>query len=174
MSITTSISPSTSASPSPSSSADPASPRIEVTTSSGFSAWLAAHRSSLALTTYQTGKLFLLGTRPDGRLSVFERTLERVMGMHASADAIHVSTLYQIWRFGNALAPGQTFDGHDVMYVRRESRVTGDLDVHDLTVDADGRLVFVNTAFNCLATLDDDQSFRPIWRPPCTNGHLRT
>ena len=27
-------------------------------------------------------------------------------------------------------------------------------------------LIFVNTAFNCLATLSDSASFRPLWRPP--------
>ncbi len=38
---------------------------------------------------------------------------------------------------------------------------TGDLDIHDLAVDADGRLVFVNTLFGCLARLSETHSFRP-------------
>jgi uncharacterized protein (TIGR03032 family) len=141
-------------------------PQIEVTTSRMFNAWLARERASLVLTTYQTGKIFFIGLQPNGRLSVFERTLERVMGMHASAASIHVSTLYQVWRFRNALRPGETFQGYDAVYVPRESRVTGDVDVHDIAVDADGRVIFTNTLFNCLATLDDEHNFRPLWRPP--------
>ncbi len=27
-------------------------------------------------------------------------------------------------------------------------------------------MIFTNTLFNCLATVDDDHSFRPLWRPP--------
>ncbi len=131
-----------------------------------FNAWLADCRASLVLTTYQTGKIFFIGLQTDRRLSVFERTLERVMGMHATAGAIHVSTLYQLWRFRNALQPGETFQGYDAVYVPRESRVTGDVDIHDIIVDADGRVVFTNTLFSCIATLDDEHNFRPLWRPP--------
>ena len=28
-----------------------------------------------------------------------------------------------------------------------------------------GQLVFVNTAYDCLATVDMNYSFRPLWRP---------
>lgn len=141
-------------------------PRLEITTSRQFNLWLAAERLSLALTTYQTGKLFLLGLQHNGQLSVFERTLERVMGMTAAGSEIWLSTLYQIWRFRNALAPGETHDGYDAVYIPRESRVTGDLDVHDMALDSDNRLIFTATQFNCLATLDADYSFRPRWKPP--------
>ncbi len=144
----------------------PSAPKIEVTTSRMFNAWLSDRRASLVLTTYQTGKIFFIGLQPDGRLSVFERTLERVMGMHATAGVIHVSTLYQLWRFRNTLGPGETFQGYDAVYVPRESRVTGDVDVHDIVVEPDGRVVFTNTLFNCIATLDDDHNFRPLWKPP--------
>lgn len=143
-----------------------AAPQIEVTTSRMFTSWLASQRASLVLTTYQTAKIFLLGLQPDGRLSIFERTLERVMGLHAAAETIHVSTLYQLWRFRNALKPGQTFQGYDAVYVPREARVTGDIDIHDITVAADGRVIFNNTLFNCIAAIDDDHNFRPLWRPP--------
>ena len=141
-------------------------PKIEITTSRGFNSWLAGVQASLAITTYQTAKLFLIGLQPNGRLSIFERTLERVMGMHASPREIYVSTVYQIWRFHNMLQPGQTFNDYDAVYVPRESRVTGDIDVHDIAAESDGRLIFVNTLFNCFATTDDVHNFTPVWRPP--------
>ena len=149
----------------PSGSSSP-KPVFELTTSPHFSAWLAARRASLVFTTYQTGKLFLIGVQPSGRLSIFERTLERIMGLHATASTLHLSTLYQVWRFENALAPGETFQGYDAVYTPRESRVTGELDVHDIAVDRDGQLVFSNTLFNCVATVDAHHSFRPVWQPP--------
>jgi hypothetical protein len=39
-------------------------PWLEVFCSRHFPAWMAEHRVSLAVTTYQAGKLFLVGTRP--------------------------------------------------------------------------------------------------------------
>ena len=68
-------------------------PILEISTSRMFTSWLAGAGASIALTTYQTGKLFLLGLQPDGKLSIFERTLERGMGMHATAESLQVSTL---------------------------------------------------------------------------------
>ncbi len=147
-------------------SAQPPRPVFELTASPHFPAWLAAQRSSLVFTTYQTGKIFLIGLQPNGRLSIFERTLERVMGLHASASTLHLSTLYQVWRFENALSPGETFQGYDAVYTPRESHVTGELDIHDIAVDAAGAVLFSNTLFNCVATLDPRHSFRPLWRPP--------
>jgi uncharacterized protein (TIGR03032 family) len=143
----------------------PPRPVFELTTSGHFSGWLAAERSSLVFTTYQTGKIFFIGLQPNGRLSIFERTLERVMGLHATASTLWLSTLYQVWRFENSLVLGETHGGYDAVYTPRESHVTGELDVHDIAVDADGRALFSNTLFNCVATLDPHHSFRPVWRP---------
>jgi uncharacterized protein (TIGR03032 family) len=143
-----------------------AEPRLELTPSRQFPEWLVECGASLAFTTYQAGKVFLIGIKEAGRLSVFERTLNRCMGMIAAGNSLYVSTLWQLWRFENALAPGQLNDGYDTLYVPQVGHVTGDLDIHDLGLDSSGRLVFVNTLFSCLATLSDTHSFKPIWRPP--------
>jgi uncharacterized protein (TIGR03032 family) len=147
----------------------PAAPqeKFALTTSRGFSGWLARAGGSIAFTTYQAGKLFLLGLKPDGKLGVFERTFARCMGLGVSQDAraLLLATHYQLFRFDNALPPGQTQGDHDAVYVPRVSWITGDLDIHDVAFDADGRPVFVNTLFGCLAEARDGWSFRPIWKP---------
>ena len=139
---------------------------LELVPSRQFPEWLAEQRSSLAFTTYQAGKIFLIGTQPNGRLSVFERTLERCMGLAVSETGFYVSTLYQLWRFENALEPGQDANGYDRLYVPQLGYITGDLDVHDIGIDADGRVVFVNTLFGCLARASERYSFEPFWQPP--------
>lgn len=144
----------------------PSDARLEILSSRGLPGWLASLSLSLAFTTYQAGKLFLLGLQPDGRLSLFERTFNRCMGLCASGESLWMSTLYQIWRLENALPAGATQDGHDRLYVPRVAFTTGDLDVHDLAVTADGQVVFVNTLFSCLATTSHRASFVPLWRPP--------
>ena len=152
---------------SPSSAADAKNePWVEVTGSPHLSAWLAEQQVSLAFTTYQTGKLFLLGRHPDGRLAVFERTFNRAMGLWADGQTLWLSTLYQLWRFENLLRPGELYQGHDRLYVPKIANTTGDLDIHDVAIDHTGRPVFVATGFGCIATLAERSSFTPLWRPP--------
>ena len=140
--------------------------KFELLPSRQFPEWLAEHRLSLAFTTYQAGKLFLVGLQPDNRLSVFERTFSRCMGLWSDGQTLWMSTLYQLWRFENALAPDQLSQGYDRLFVPQAAYTTGDLDAHDLGVDASGRPVFVNTLFSCLATVSETKSFRPLWQPP--------
>ena len=142
-------------------------PWLQALGSRYFVDWLQEQRCSLAFTTYQTGKLFLVGRREDQVLSVFERTFNRSMGCWASADArtLWMSSQYQLWRFENGLPPGNSHAGYDCLYVPRAAYTTGDLDIHDVAVEDDGRVVFVNTQFGCLATLSERASFAPLWRP---------
>ena len=58
-----------------------------LTTSRGFVVWLASS-GSIAYTTYQGGKLFLLGIRPDGTLAVHERSISRCMGVAVTPDLV--------------------------------------------------------------------------------------
>lgn len=141
-------------------------PWLEVTCSRQFPGWLVEHKVSLAFTTYQTGKLFFVGVLPNGQISVHERTFNRCMGLWADGQAMWMSSLYQLWRFENALAPGEIYNGYDRLYVPRVGYTTGDLDIHDIVVDGSGRVIFVNTKFGCLATLSERCSFRPLWKPP--------
>ena len=141
-------------------------PALELMGSRQFNSWLAEQRCSLALTTYQSGKLFLIGLQPDGRLSVFERTFNRCLGLWGDGQTLWMTSLYQLWRFENALEPGQAANGYDRVYVPQVGYVTGDLDIHDVSVDAAGKPVFVNTLFGCLATTSDRHSFTPLWQPP--------
>ena len=54
---------------------------------------------------------------------------------------------------------------HDAAYMPRINRYTGEMQVHELA-DVKGELWAVATRFSCLATLDDEHSFVPRWRPP--------
>ncbi len=145
---------------------NPTEPWLEVTSSRHLASWLAEQRVSLAFTTYQTGKLFLLGRHPDGQLSVFERTFNRCMGLWADGQTLWMSSLYQLWRFENVLRPGQAHNGYDRLYVPRVGYTTGDLDVHDIVLEPGGRVVFVATSFGCLGTLNERYNFTPLWKPP--------
>lgn len=175
-------------------SAAASQPWLNVQGSRFFLDWLGEYQTSLAFTTYQTGKLFFVGRKPDGALSVFERTYRHCMGMCVSSEArtIWLSSRYQIWRLERvpaqavpyqpkasssaensadphdaaAAVPAWVDRGYDFAYIPRVGYTTGHLDVHDMGLDAHGRLIFVNTLFGCLATLSETASFQPLWRPP--------
>lgn len=139
---------------------------LKISTSTHFNDWLNENYLSLAFTTYQAGKIFLIGLQPKGRLSVFERTFDRCMGLWVQQSALYLSSQYQIWGFQNALKPEQTYNGYDCLYIPQVSHVTGDLDIHDLVIDRSNKLVFANTLFNCLSTVSETHSFLPLWQPP--------
>lgn len=118
-------------------------PALEITTSRQFTNWMQEQKLSLSFTTYQAGKLFLLGLQSDGRLSVFERTFSRCLGLWSNGQTMWMTSLYQLWRFENVLAAGQRASGHDRLYVPQVGYTTGDLDIHDIAVEDSGRIVFV-------------------------------
>jgi uncharacterized protein (TIGR03032 family) len=137
-----------------------------ISASRGLVDFLRTHRLSFALTSYQTGQLMLIGVLPDGRLSVFQRNFVRAMGLYAGAQRIYVSAIAQIWRLENVLKDGQVANKQfDRLYVPRTAQTTGDIDVHEIAVDRNDRVVFVNTKYSCLATFDPVHSFKPLWRP---------
>ncbi len=146
--------------------ATPPAPSLEISGSRLFGAWVAGQKASLAFTTYQAGKLFLIGLNPDGGLSVFERTFDHCMGLGAGQGQFWMSSLYQLWRFENFLEPGSQHDGYDALFVPVAGHTTGEIDIHDIHAGKDGQPVFVATRFNCLATLAGRGSFRTLWRPP--------
>lgn len=147
---------------------DPHEEKFALRSSPHFAEWLAESGSSIAFTTYQAGKLFLVGVKPDGGLSVYERTFARSMGLGVSEDGrtLALATQYQIQRFDNVLPAGQlSEDGFDAIFAPHAGWVTGDLDAHDVGFGADGRPLFANTLFSCIATVSDGHSFKRVWKP---------
>jgi uncharacterized protein (TIGR03032 family) len=117
--------------------------------------WLIEQDISLGFSTYQSGKVMLVGHNQQQQLSIFERTFERPMGLWSDGQTLLLSNLYHLHRFNNTLGPGDDADGYDRLYAPHLSHVTGDLDVHDLAMGEDGRPVFINTLFSCLATTSE-------------------
>jgi uncharacterized protein (TIGR03032 family) len=110
--------------------------------------------------------LYLLGRNPCGGLMVDERLFQKAMGICASEGSLVLATAIQIRRFENVLNPGE-FINHifDACYVPRTAHTTGELDIHDVGILEDGGVVFVNTRYNCLATLSPRHSFSAYWKP---------
>ncbi|MGF7155577.1 TIGR03032 family protein [Novosphingobium gossypii] len=141
-------------------------PNTEFIVSPGLPDWLRRHRMSFGFTSYQTGQLFLVGLMPDGGISLNQQNYSQAMGLCWDQGRLYLASKFQIWRLENMLRPGQIGnDRFDAVFVPRNAHTTGDLDVHELGVDAAGQVIFANTSYSCLATLDPVDSFRPLWMP---------
>lgn len=146
----------------------PASPQsgTNITVSRGLASWLGMQKASLAFTSYQTGQLFLVGLLPNGSVSFNQQNFVRAMGVCYSGGSLWLGSLFQLWRLENMLLPGEHANGSfDTLFVPREGRTTGDIDIHEVGILSDGQPVFVNTKHSCLATLDPIHSFKPYWKP---------
>ena len=150
-----------------------------ISTSRGFVDFLATNRLSLALTSYQTGQLMLIGPLLDGRLSVFQRNFVRAMGMVATPQRLYLSTIAQIWRLENILGPGQLANQQSLhyerLYVPRMSHTTGDIDAHDLRSTARMRSSSSTPNIRALPrSMWCTASSRCGSRPSSPNSRLRT
>src|SRR5262245_31124400 len=144
-------------------------PDLGYSMSAGFVARLRALDIGLAATSYQSGLFYLLGRHPQtGGLNVHQTPIVRPMGLaHAPDGSLLLAAGFHVVRFVNTLEPNQRANEiFDACYVPRTVHVTGELDAHDVAIDGDGRPIFVNTRFNCLATVSDRYSFTEVWRPP--------
>ncbi|MGA7804771.1 TIGR03032 family protein [Bradyrhizobium sp.] len=150
------------------SAASPTLPQLtpaHIACSRGLPDWLRANHLSLAFTSYQTGRLYLVGVDEAQRLAIHEVGTGRAMGLWADPQRLVLATPFQVWRFENVLAADQSANGADRYYVPRVAHTTGELDIHDVGVLGDGRIVFVNTLYSCLSLLSPVHAFRVFWKP---------
>lgn len=141
--------------------------KLGLSVSRGFTEWLSGLGGSLALTTYQAGRLLLLSSGPDASVSLFEREFPRSMGLAVGpgARSFALATQFQIHRFNNVLEADEA-GAFDAAYVPHVTWTTGSVDAHDVGFGADGLPIFVNTLYSCIASVSDTRNFRPLWKPP--------
>lgn len=136
---------------------------------------LAQLRSSLAVTTYQAGKLVML-RNDNGVLNTHFRVFNKPMGLAIAEDRLAIGTSTSIQEFRNIPAAATKVSAekpHDAAWLPRRENVTGDVQIHEMAwVNRNNghsseahELWFVNTAFSCLATRSNEYSFEPRWRP---------
>jgi len=125
---------------------------------------------SLAITTFQAGKLIFLSPDGPNTMRQLPRDFEKAMGMAVHQDRMALATKEEVVVLANVpqLAVDYTVNPnvYDAFYVPRATYYTGAVDIHDMEWDKGGRLWAINTLFSCLVTIDDAYSFRPQWMPP--------
>src|SRR3974390_11525 len=106
-------------------------PLYSTRASENFAAWLHASGAARAATTYQIGKLSLIGAPAPDQLSVTERTFQRCLGVTAVGSSLYLAGLNNILRFSNVVPTGQSLENHDKVFVPQVAWYTGDVFAHD-------------------------------------------
>ena len=127
---------------------------------------------TIAISTYQAGKLIFLSPKDDNSLIQLPRTFEKPMGIaeNVAKDKIALAAKDEIIVFSNSKdlahhypkSPGR----YDALYMPRVTYHTGPLDIHDLSFGKEDQLYAVNTLFSSIIKIDDDYNFTPFWTPP--------
>jgi len=147
----------------------------KVIVSPAFARILVENRIALLVSTYDTGKVFLLRATPNGT-NVHFVAFDKAMGVAVNTARLMVGSKTRVQELYNMPAlvpripasdlPGATYDA---CYVPRTDYVTGDVQIHEMAFAGD-ELWFVNTRFSCLCTIEHPNSFKPRWRPPFVKG----
>jgi uncharacterized protein (TIGR03032 family) len=141
-----------------------AAQQIELRVRGDFVSWLESARGSLAVTTYNSGKLALFSVE-NGELASSYWKLPRPMGVAFNNGRLAVATQRHLWLLAiEGDRSGQL--AVDRVYF------SGRLDAHDVAFDRRG-LLFANTRFNCIARPSERRHFVRTWRPPFMSGDER-
>ncbi|UII31748.1 TIGR03032 family protein [Fulvivirga ulvae] len=123
---------------------------------------------TIAISTYQAGKVILISAVNTTNLIQLPRNFQKPMGMAFDGKKMAVATRDEVIILANSpeMAPNypKQPNTYDSLYLPRVTYYSGAIDIHDLEW-VEGKLWAVNTLFSCLVTLDEDYSFKPVWKP---------
>jgi len=124
---------------------------------------------SLALSTYQAGKVVFLSATDREKMIQLPRNFENAMGVAIDGNKMAIASKNELTILANAPALAKAYpqkpNTYDSLFLPRLTYFTGQLALHDTAWTKQG-LISVNTNFSCLSSFNDEYSFNPIWKPP--------
>ena len=142
---------------------------FECTYSPNFPELLMQLDISLAVSTYQAGKVVFLSPVNENTLIQLPRNFTFAMALGIKGNKLAVAARDEVNILSNdpslaANYPGQP-NTYDNFYVPRTTYHCGRLNIHGFHWDDRG-LLAVNTQFSCLSYINESHSFEPVWKPP--------
>lgn len=144
-------------------------PPFSCTFSPGMPELLQQLQCSLAISTYQAGKVILISPKDRDHLVQLPRQFAKPMGIAVNGRQLAIATLQELVLLANDKQLAHSYPRqpatYDALYLPRATFYTGELDIHDVAFTPEG-LIGVNTRFSCLARIDAQYNFTPVWKPP--------
>ena len=139
-------------------------PGLHCRAKGNFADWLSRSGGSLAISTYNSGKLVLVSIRDD---KLCYRTLKfpRPMGLARRGNHVAVALrgCVQLYKGAKKAVSGRVIKS--TRYRLQKQYDTGKIDCHDVAFGERG-LYFVNTRFSCIARATSRCQFLRYWQPP--------
>ncbi len=124
---------------------------------------------TIALSTFQAGKVIFLSAKNDDELTQLPRNFAKPMGIALHGNKMAIACLDEVIVLSNSPQLAAHYpkkpDTYDALFMPRATYFTGQVDIHDLDYGANGQLLAVNTSFSCIIKIDDNYSFTPVWKP---------
>ncbi|MBI9067829.1 MAG: TIGR03032 family protein [Salinivirgaceae bacterium] len=134
-----------------------------------FAELLHKLKISLAISTYQAGKVIMVSSVDSDKLIQLTRTYKDAMGMAVSQNKLAIASFDEVTVLKNRPELAKSYptkkNVYDAIYIPTARYNTGSLALHDMEFMND-KLVAVNTSFSCLSYIDSENSFTPFWQPP--------
>ena len=125
---------------------------------------------TLAISTYQAGKVIFVSAKNDENLVQLPRTFKKAMGIALKGNKMGIATMEEVIVLVNSTQLATYYpknpNVYDGLFVPRATYYTGQIDIHDLDWGKNDTLYAINTSFSCLIKIDENYSFTPVWKPP--------
>ena len=123
---------------------------------------------SLAISTYQAGKLVFISPKDDNSLTLLPRTFHKPMGFDVKDNRMVMACEDEVILFDNVPELAVHYPNkpgtYDALFIPRATFYSGRVDMHDIKFG--GNDIFaVNTSFSCLCKITGHYNFIPVWQP---------
>ena len=123
---------------------------------------------SIAITTYQAGKVVFISPTDENKFTMLPRTFEKPMGLDIVGDKIVLATKDEVIVFENSKDLATHYPNkkntYQSLYTPRVTFYTGQVDLHDIAFGKEG-IWAINTSFSCLCQVNGNFNFIPKWQP---------
>ena len=123
---------------------------------------------SIAISTYQAGKLIFISAKDKNSLVQLAKTIKKPMGLAFDGNRLAVAAKESVLLYSSSPLLASEYPRqpktYDNLFLPRAQYFTSVTDIHDLVWIGE-KLLMVNTRFSCLAWLDERFNFLPYWKP---------
>lgn len=124
---------------------------------------------SLAISTYQAGKVVLISAEHKDALVSLPRTFSKPMGIDIQGNKMVVACKDEVIVLENSKSLAKHYpnkpETYDSLFLPRTTFHTGRVDIHDVAFGKKG-IWAINTSFSCLCLVNGNHNFLPVWKPP--------
>lgn len=123
---------------------------------------------SLAISTYQAGKVVFISPGSSEKLISLPRSFSKPMGIDVEGNKMVVACKDEVIVLEDSKSLAKHYpnkpDTYDSLFLPRTTFYTGRVDMHDVAFGKKG-IWAINTSFSCLCQINGNHNFLPVWKP---------